>query len=257
MNALYFVGTTHVDLKGPERLRKFYDFVRPGLVFLEASAEVVAEHMAVRNRVQEILKKQQEFEEYVKQLQAKVGAKFDVKIPEIPALNFDEELKMKICGVMGYETWVAYEDKANGNPDLSIVPVHNYEVLIKYRTFIGTMYGAMFGVDFQNPEKLGDNGFFSEERFKTFEDFQTWVDNRDLGEILTGYHQSEELRNILKDCDDAMEANIRRAIDANPRATTVFTCGANHFFLDYENNLFDRLSDLKPNRLRLSEIDNF
>ena len=40
MSQIYLVGTHHLDLKGPERLEKFLNFVRPRFIAIECDEEI-------------------------------------------------------------------------------------------------------------------------------------------------------------------------------------------------------------------------
>lgn len=47
----YLVGTCHVDLKGPQRLRKFLNFVRPSSICHEGSEETAKQLFEGRTTV--------------------------------------------------------------------------------------------------------------------------------------------------------------------------------------------------------------
>ncbi len=76
------------------------------------------------------------------------------------------------------------------------------------------------------------------------------------------YHDNEierpdEVLQLLREADPFMESGVRKAYEENPRETGVFVCGNDHFFGNYGNNLYERLADLSPVRLKLPDMDRF
>lgn len=75
----------------------------------------------------------------------------------------------------------------------------------------------------------------------------------------TFYASNPEARRLippLRERDDELEPRLRDVV-AKSSGTTVFICGNHHSFADYEENLYERIRDLSPIRVRLLEVDKF
>ena len=90
-------------------------------------------------------------------------------------------------------------------------------------------------------------------------ELQDWVDKAyfDLDSIREVYQNPEHL-SFVRECDNVMEPKIRSVVSQNNgMSSTVIIAGNNHFFAGYGNNLYERLIDLSPTRVRLPEVDRF
>ncbi len=247
MSLLYLVGSVHWDLKGPERLRKFLGFVRPSYICLEASEQSIQRVLSDRELLKVEMKKARDFDLAMKNLYTATGR----KATEEPNNDFE----LRFLSTLGYETWTSHEHVANDNPSAIIVPLHNHETLLKgqgvYREALGS----------ENVNKEGDltSHFMDDLASITNEaELQTMMD-RNYFEADTFYGSNPEVKRLippLVERDDEMEPRLREVVNKN-LGTTVFVCGNHHFFADYGNNLYERVQDLSPIRIRLPEIDNF
>jgi hypothetical protein len=241
MSLVYLVGTCHWDLKGPERLRKFLGFVRPTSIGLEASQGLIDEKLRYRQRVKEKLKEMGRIDEFFSQLYKG----FKLEEPQR-----EEDLILKFLEIQGYEQWVPYEHKQEDNPAVKIYPVHNHAFLSKRSPEIYHHLGEEF-ID-EDGKMMPE--FFEALKQGTLEEFQ-----REVDEIYLDDDPSDDpkLREITREIDDIMEPKIRDVVAADPNGTIVIVAGAAHFFADYGNNLYQRLQDLSPHRLKLPEVDQF
>lgn len=95
IDELYLCGTVHLDLAGPERLRKVLQTVTPNFVAIESYPDLS----------QEILEKRKEFQHIGEQnLLQKIRDKYKV---QIEGIRTDSALALLNC--VGYETWVPFE----------------------------------------------------------------------------------------------------------------------------------------------------
>jgi len=154
---------------------------------------------------------------------------------------------LKLIETNGYETWVSYEHQ-QAYPDTIIKPVHDHLVLLSGQEIY--------------KKGLGEENIDSQENLtpqdliKMQEIFDKQYIEPDNFEGLN----PEEVQYVLefaRKCDNQMEPKVREVVNNNSNGTIVFVCGKRHFFGDYQNNLYDRLKDFSPHRLRLSDIDSF
>src|SRR3989344_2116944 len=122
MGLLYLIGTVHWDLKGPERLRKFLGFVRPGYICLEASNQTIERVLSDRELIKTEMEKSKQFDKMMERVYARTGKQ------ERKKSNGD--FTLKFLSTLGYETWASYEHRASENPGAIIIPMHNHETLI-------------------------------------------------------------------------------------------------------------------------------
>lgn len=54
-----------------------------------------------------------------------------------------------------------------------------------------------------------------------------------------------------------MEPKIREIVANGKGGNTLISAGFGHFYGKYENNLYERLRDLNPKRIRLVTVDKF
>jgi len=231
------VGTIHWDLKGPQRLRKFLSFARPSSICLESSDELVKKTLEDRVIIKSEIEKQKRFNEKMSRMYKTIGRQE----------GDEEESALKLIETNGYETWVSYEHQ-QAYPDTIIKPVHDHLVLLSGQEIY--------------KKGLGEENIDSQENLtpqdliKMQEIFDKQYIEPDNFEGLN----PEEVQYVLefaRKCDNQMEPKVREVVNNNSNGTIVFVCGKRHFFGDYQNNLYDRLKDFSPHRLRLSDIDSF
>ena len=247
MSLVYLVGANHWDLKGPERLRKFLGFVRPTSIGLEASEELIKQRLSDRQAIKAELEKQKQFDAMMSRLYSAAG-----KEPQ----KTEDQIVLDFLATQGYEIWAAYEHKQEDNPSVNIYPVHNHKVLSRRSAEV---YRKGLGEDM-----IDQQGGFTQQFLREVDEFdpkqlQQWVDSCyfDLEKIAEVYKDPNHLA-FVKECDDTMEPRIRSVVAKNNGARTiVIVAGNNHFFAEYGNNLYERLRDLSPTRVRLPEVDKF
>ncbi|MBW2982070.1 hypothetical protein KY343_04270 [Candidatus Woesearchaeota archaeon] len=241
MSLVYLVGTVHWDLRGPERLRKFLGFVRPTSIGIEASQELIDSRLKFRKRVKAKLEEIRRSEELFSNLYDSLN----LKKPEPK-----EDLVLKFLEIQSYEQWVPYEHKQEENPNVKIYPVHDNGFLSKrspevHRKELGEEY-----IDENGDAKLK---FLEDLGKENLEEFQKEIDE--------AYRNNEfdysKLIDVIKEADDIMEQKIREVVKADPNGIVAVVSGAAHFFSGYGNNLYERLQDLSPHRVKLPEVDQF
>lgn len=247
MSLVYLLGTNHWDLKGPERLRKFLGFVRPTAIGLEASEELIKQRLSDRQYIKAEMEKQKQFDKMMDGLYASRGRE---------APKDKDQMVLDFLATQGYEMWAPYEHQQENNPTVQIYPIHVHEVLARrsaevYRKGLGE-------------ENIDSQGGFTQNFLGEIDkmdpaQLQEWVDSNyfDLDKIAEVYDYPEHLA-FVRECDDVMEPRIRSVVSQNNGGgATVIVAGNNHFFAGYGNNLYERLSDLSPTRVRLPEVDEF
>lgn len=65
-----------------------------------------------------------------------------------------------------------------------------------------------------------------------------------------------ELVKFYSKRDEFAESVLRQSILRQQQINLVYVCGLDHIFGDYHPNLYDRLLDLNPRRIKLNEADN-
>ncbi len=226
MSNLYLVGTVHWDLEGPERLKRFLENKKPSFIGLEASEGLIATRL-VERRMNLMFK--QAYGGILKVISS--------------ALDEEEPVKRNIVAefqaIQGYEMWTAYEYKQN-HP-VEIVPFFEDDV---FNRISGQAYQPISS----SPGTFSDD-FLDKIRELTIEQFQ---------EIVTDAYVNPDhtkSMNTLKQVDDILEPGIRELVKMSEGKTMVVPAGNLHFFGSYENNLYDRLADLSPQRIRLIDFD--
>ncbi|MEI7718657.1 MAG: hypothetical protein WCI72_02225 [archaeon] len=230
MAKLYLVGTHHLDLKGPERLEKFLGFVRPDTIGLESTVE----NFERRIKDHEQLRGQKLF------LKLALGEKYGPKAAENVIKYFD---------MLGYELWVPSKFSVN-NGRVTLTHCDEYQ-----KEDMGAMSQEVFGDRINDAQEITMD-YIEEIAKSDFAELQRTIDEA---------YQNSSIRELQKDPavfkalhpdrDERAEQKIREAVSQADH-TLVYIGGAAHFFGDYDN-LHDRLKDLNPVRLKLSEVDNF
>jgi hypothetical protein len=247
MSLVYLLGTNHWDLKGPERLRKFLGFVRPTAIGLEASEELIKQGLSDRQYIKAELEKQKQFDKMMDGLYASRGKE---------APKDKGQMVFDFLATQGYEMWASYEHQQEDNPMVQIYPVHVHEVLARRSAEV---YRKGLGEENIDSQGGFTQNFLGEVNKMNPAQLQEWVDSNyfDLDQIAEVYKDPEHLA-FVRECDDVMEPRIRSVVSQNNGGgATVIVAGNNHFFAGYGNNLYERLSDLSPARVRLPEVDKF
>ena len=231
----YLVGTCHADLKGPERLQKFLGFVRPSSICHEGSKEI----------------SKRLFEQRRKGLEAFLQM---ISHPD-PALKLAAILEF----TNGYEIWAPYHHQQECNPTVRIYPLENqiaYEQAIKVWTnLVGkeNIYGTASELKLSLNRALsrGDRTQFQKSIDQIYSNSELFD-----SEIRSLKRNIGERDYILEERDKPMEQKIREVVAKDAEGTTVAICGAGHIFGAY-HNLYERLKDTSPCRIKLPEVDKF
>jgi len=239
MSLVYLVGTNHMDLKGPERLRKFLGFVRPDQVCLEASPELIQKTLAEREIMKAEMEKEKKFTKMMERYHNLMGIKKEKRS--------NEDFVLRFLSTLRYEIWVPHEYKETNNHAVKIIPIDMHEDLVKGQEF----YKRAFGNERMNIEELS--------KVTDIAKIQETIDRAYLeaDHYYANNPQEREQFSSLHERDNGMELRIRETVEKNGVPTTVVICGNHHFFADYDRNLYERLKDLSPVRVRLPELDNF
>ncbi len=238
MSKIYLVGTVHTDFKGPERLRKFLSFTRPNAIGIEASKELIDKRLEERKTIKSII-------DVNKRLDELVNGNFNLKevLPQLDEEGEELSFIIKFLAIQGYEIWSAYEHKKEFDPTTNIYPIHNHEVLTRVsKKFYGILGSTNTNSSLQYIlHLLTEKGGFQEYTDRIY---------------LEDDNMPEELLGEVKEYDDIMEANIRDIVTKG-HEINAFIAGKAHFFGRYPNNLYARLKDLSPYRLKLIDMDSF
>lgn len=216
---LALIGTSHLDLDGYDRLRKLLGHLKPSVIGIEETSDDFDE----TSNLVRALSDTQTFEN------ALANAK--KKFP-----NADSETLKQWLSSVHYENRAIGEySNANGVP---ILYCDNPQELEK--------------VDFE--AEAGRKESSLNRRIETF--LRQSPENARL-DIRQEYSLTEY---PVKDCAELVAFYQARdkhteQILRSQTGNIVYVCGLDHIFGDYHPNLFDRLSDLNPKRIKLSEAD--
>lgn len=236
MTRLYLIGTVHWDLKGPERLKKLLARINPDQICLENSPENIAEILLTRMSFKHT---------EPKRLFQTINEEYNLLINE-NELDKAESV-LRFLSVLGFEAWASYDYKKY-NPNLTIIPLQNQVLVQRGHEF----YKEALGLERIAGDGSFTNQFVNELIETDLIEFQKYIDN--------GYNEysfCEEEKTLIPhiiECDTFMEQNLRKALLQN-QGITAFICGNTHFYGDYSKNLYERVSDLSPKRIKLSEMD--
>jgi hypothetical protein len=233
MTLLYLVGTNHLDLKGPERLRKFLDFVRPDVIGVESTEEKATMRLADHQRITQDIKQ--------------TGALLRMMYGK------DEFEKLgKYLTMVGYEMWVPDQFRQD-NPNTSVLWLDE--------TLEESYHNSVTKEVFD--DKVDAQGQFNEKMLQEimdmdFDDYQRRTDKSYDDHSLAKFWREnpEHFERLLVGRDKVVEPRIREAHQGTEH-TMVYIGGSIHFFTDYHPNLFKRLADLNPTRVNLNQVDDF
>ncbi|MCH7568856.1 MAG: hypothetical protein IIA87_05540 [Nanoarchaeota archaeon] len=213
------IGTSHLDLDGYDRLKILLDHSKPSVIGIEETREDFEE---TSNLVRS-LSNPQIFEQALRNAQR-----------QFPNANPDT-LRLWLSSA-NYETRAISEYLTSKN--IQIIYCDDPKELVK--------------VDFEeqarkskSPLNQGIEKFLrlspGEARLNISQEYsQTEYPVKDCAELVDFYQAR-----------DQFTEQILRA----QKGKVVYVCGLDHIFGDYHPNLFDRLSDINPKRIKLSEAD--
>lgn len=226
----YLVGTCHVDLKGPQRLRKFLDFVRPSSICHEGSEETAKQLFEGRRNG--------------------IEAFLQITNQSDPALKFAAMLEY----AQGYEIWVPHQHKQKNNPTANIYPLENHQAL---QDALECLNDLLENEDFYEVPTVQEKEITRELMSGDLRGFQKYIDASYFdSKAVADFRGLFETDYLLEERDKPMEQKIREITLNDAKGTIVVVCGSGHIFGEYEN-LYERLRDLSPCRLRLPELDKF
>lgn len=238
MANIVLVGTVHSDFKGPERLKKILRFYQNPVIALESTVQDAQE---ARERIVEHRKS-------IEDTIAKSNG------------MFTEE---QVSCLRAYVDSYAYEsntpyDFQGQNQDTLVIPVGVTVVNldkwmdVKVSEYIasGGDISRLTGLNDPSIKDLLANGMGVHQRAID----QTYTqDDSDFMKELMG----EIFPYLVDKRDEIFAQKIRDLRAANPEKEVVGVFGNMHVFGKYEGNLYEKLSDLSPVRIRLNEADNF
>ena len=230
MVQLYLIGTHHLDLKGPERIEKFLGFVRHDTIGLESTVE----NYDRRIQDHEQLKSQK--------LLFRLMLK-DQYSPEAA------ENVVKYLDMLGYELWVP-SNFSRENSGVTLVHCDEYR-----KVDMNAMTQEVFG-DRVNEAQEVTTGYIDEIAKSDFAKLQRTIDASYQDNTVAELQKvPASFKALILDRDERAEPKIRQAF-SGANHTMVYVGGTMHFFGDYAN-LYERLKDLNPTRIRLPEVDKF
>lgn len=246
MSLVYLVGTNHWDLKGAERLRKLLNFIRPSAIGIEASEELINLRLSERQRINVVIEQRKQLDSMMSRMYGAIGKKEPSQKKDSFTLDF--------LVAQGYEIWASYEHQQEDNLGVLIYPIHDPEFL-KRKSI--KAYREALGAEAINQDGSYTKQFVDKSDENNSEEFQEKIDNSYFDNDRNLYKDQDSLT-LIQECDDAMEPRIREVVSHNNgTGHVVIVAGSNHFFAEYNNNLYERLKDLSPTRVRLPDVDKF
>ena len=235
MPQLYMIGTMHADFKGPERLRKLLGFIRPSTIFLECDQELFDGICATKDTRKNTLKIEDIFFK-LKDLLSQLSA------GKRPEEKFD--LRFEMEKVVGYEIWATLDYQKEEAPWTKICPAESSELLLEIPMKLP-----------KEPQSLIDLLVAGLKKSATKDTIQKYWDEYYYSNIaeLTAQSSKENIAWLQKR-DTYFEKKIRELAVADSNAAIIMGCA--HLYGEY-GNLYDRLKDFSPIRIKLPEADNF
>ncbi|MBT4445613.1 hypothetical protein HOC96_00025 [archaeon] len=230
MAQLYLVGTNHIDIQGPERLRKFLDFTKPSLISLEADKDEL--ELRIRDHIGF---ERQEF-------MMKLG--FTMQYGGEKANNI-----LNVLRVLGYESWVSNE-YGLANPGVGFICNDNID-----HEALKDLDAGPITADQKDGENQVGPAFIDSIAKLTHDEMLASIERAYQNASLGLFAESKHFDALFTSRDEYMEGRIRQAVDVT-EGPVVALCGILHFFGDY-HNLHDRLSDLDPVRISLNQVDKY
>lgn len=247
MAEIVLVGTNHYDHKGPERLERVLNHYNPNIICLEATPEFATE----------------EWKEHLLLMD-----NFDQKplrfLPNHRVYSPEQIERARLeFKARGYELWIPRTYK-NKFPETKLycIDINSDEAdeLLRQRVRAHVEAELKRGKTIEQAiaiHKVSEVVNFIEEG--SVEKHQEYVDqsydNKKLEDEITKYGE-DLFRILVSGRDDIFAERIRILAEQNPEKRIIAVHGANHIFRVYGFNVYDRLSDLKPKRMKLKEADN-
>lgn len=246
MTNLYLVGTIHVDPKGPERLEKFLDFTRPSAICVEASER------SYRETVETIPMLQRDAAQLQNWL--RIHRSFGMMSVPLPQEILDlppgpQDILVSILKTAGFEDGVPHNFQREYSrveiiPQIDEATASDGQDL--WREILQPEKGSVLSPGLKAILGLADDiGGFSQRVDK-----QYFVENEYEGASLL-----RRLGGVVSDMNGQYGPGIRRAVQQFQDKTVVVVGGVDHFYGHV--NVFDKLRDFNPHRLRLCEVDEF
>jgi hypothetical protein len=216
---LRLIGTSHLDLDGYDRLSDLLTYLKPSIIGIEETREDFYE----TSNLVKALSNPQILEKTL------INAK-----KQFPEANH-ETLKQWLSSIN-------YENKAiteySTKNDVPIIYCDNAQELGK--------------VDFDSEANKAESTLN-----RGIEAFLRQTPKEARLDLRKEYAQAKYL---VKDCEDLVAFYQARdehteQILRKQNGDIIYVCGLDHIFGDYHPNLFDRLTDLNPNRMKLCEAD--
>ena len=240
MGNLYLIGVHHFDLKGPQRLRKLLNHIRPSAICLESDSRLVAEAVAGWENFSGA-EKAGMLDTEIDRIYCSMGITRPVS---------DYTLAREFIRTACYEIWISEEYRRHTFQSMAMVPVLREDLILKH---IKPVYEASIG-----PGMVSGRGEFTPRFWEmlagmTYQKFQREQERKYSASPKPSL-KKREILSILHELDDEMEPRIRRAAKNSRGLPVAVPVGFNHLFMDY-GNLANRLSDLSPTRIKLNQAD--
>ena len=224
MNLLYLLGTIHNDIKGPERLRKFLDFTKPMSIAIEIDEERAKRIVECYN---ESIRELKEYELILKYLKGKETFH-----------KISEYIYMK-----GYEISFS-EHFARNNPKTSLLYLDD---------FTEEQVSELIGEIFEDKVEYSIEDILKLTSAECQKDVDTSYDDNSIKKFRK--QKPEIFEQLMIERDTRIELRIREVFQS-ANQDLVYIGGNFHFFAGY-HNLYERLRDLDPIRVKLRDVDQY
>lgn len=214
---IYLIGTDHLDVLGPKRLEKILNYIRPGVIALEATEEFSKKRTKEHNTTV-------------------LCANLIKAVLEIQYGEKADNFMQRIWLLWGYEDWVTETYKKD----------HQGTKLL-YLDNLTESEANAFDYDGWGVE-LNDVLNKSPEEYQKETDIS--YDDNSVDDFT-----AQELQKLLIERDEFTETRIREVFRFTVE-DMVYVGGADHIFGNY-HNLYERLKDLNPVRKKLRDAEEF
>ncbi len=247
MANLYLIGTIHIDTKGPGRLEKFLNHVRPDTIGIELPEGAIPPNITP---------------EQVKQRKTMVDS-FAHSIELAMMFKTHPKIIQRIGEVIrayGYEgaTPIKYINNSQNDTRLLCLDYRTKSLEQEMQKRMKEMANVTEKITSFSPEKIAPLIEFA-EKYEQFID-EMYTDITPISDLTRKFeiengNGAEFLNNVTRDRDEYTAAKIREVLPT-AKHTMVYIGGLDHLFGTY-HNLYERLRDLNPVRLKLNEVDKY
>ncbi len=268
MNELYLIGTVHIDIDGAERLKKLLEFLNPESIAVEMheqGAGIIEEKDAKRNEIKSDSKKREQLLSMAQKegynietaeafLSQDIGMGYEYLVPKlyckpkgIPLYLVDEPGRTTKTLMDDSTASLQSKEVYTGNEHIEAALRMSLQDL---RLFINESYSHKSMDDFYH---------------SILKDIEQEYAEKEKGDQTKEPLKLLDIMNIMKKdhtdhlvkSNEYVEKHLRELCKNHEKL--VYIGGSQHLFWTYpfgEKNLYERMSDLQPVRLRLCDTDD-